>query len=949
MLMKTIKRIFNQKHHFLLLFFMLAAIQYGFSTDLISYSLTSNANSSPLGGTFSYSSSLTNVSTFSSSGANAKGWNNANQYWAISAISTTGYHTIKVSAYMSSNTTGPKNFKLQYKIGAGSWTDFSGNAITLTITSSNFQLTLPAECANKSSVQVRWITSDTKDMNGNNVSSSTGISYIKTIRITGDLPVIPNSQTRDIGFVSITPTTITIDASPGNGDNRIAVINCVDRFVDPTNDQIFTASATYNYSSGDNPQVVYVGTGTRFTVTVPSSNNIYWIRYYEYNYNGSMTRYLTDTIHNSNPRSCALETIVTNDASAIRLTRATLGATISMPTQSAITERGIYWSLNPGVSDSDNKEIEGGTTGGDFTKLVEYLNRGTRIYFKGYVTNESGTILGNEKYFENIPIFTGTGNWNTAARWNVNEVPGANGDPTYGDVTDSPIIDGNCTLSDSIKVTDLTINATRNLTVSTNSKMQVEHVLLNNNGTSGILIKSAQGAATGSLVYASGDNIQASVQMYSKANYNLSNPTGSKYAWQYFGIPVTTLAYSPTFTNSYVRAWDESVRDFYDIWYQKNDGTPLMLNDGSNLNPEVAYELCQSSPKTYIFTGTLNHTDYSKDITYTAGAYYIGQNMLSNPYTAGMDIQSLSFTNAENSVYLYNTGTFNNWVANNGESTPGSGPGTYTVSTPGTAGHNGIQREIPPMQGFLVKSLSGGGNLSFQYSNLIKNTAVQRVKTSNTMVSTRIDVIGTNYNDRMWIFANENATDGFDNGYDGRKFLGFEGVSQLYGIGNDDIYQINVVKDLNNALIGFQPGTETTFKLKFNNENIESKYTNLYLVDMVANTITDITTSGSEYNFVSASTDPVNRFKIITSATDVKTIKDSESFNFYQTDENLIVINKDLTKGEAKIYNTMGKLMFSKEISADSQNIIHLSLSKGAYIVKCSNATQEVSKCIIIK
>ena len=100
------------------------------------------------------------------------------------------------------------------------------------------------------------------------------------------------------------------------------------------------------------------------------------------------------------------------------------------------------------------------TQGGVFTlDIPDGVDRRSTVYYKGYVTNESGTILTSEASFNNTPIFTGTGTWETPARWNVQEVPGANGDATYGSVDDSPIIRGNCTLGTSNSVTDLTIES----------------------------------------------------------------------------------------------------------------------------------------------------------------------------------------------------------------------------------------------------------------------------------------------------------------------------------------------------------------------------------------------------------------------------------------------------------------------------------------------------------
>jgi len=63
----------------------------------------------------------------------------------------------------------------------------------------------------------------------------------------------------------------------------------------------------------------------------------------------------------------------------------------------------------------------------------------------------------------------------------------------------------------------------------------------------------------------------------------------------------------------------------------------------------------------------------------------------------------------------------------------------------------------------------------------------------------------------MWIFTFPSCTRNFDNGFDGKKMLGFSQVSQLYSIENDGIYQINAVNNMNESYLGFQPGEDTQF------------------------------------------------------------------------------------------------------------------------------------------
>ena len=965
------KKIFKKMRTLLLMAIVLLMGQNLWAVEIVAFSLAANSTSTgglaANSGTTMTISGITHSSYSGTNGQTCYGWNaSGSDRWQTTSFSTAGYIQLTVQGQMKATSTGPRDFIGQYSLNGTSWTDipnhlyFSDDEPLINLVTSptayalkSFKFRLPTACDNKATVYVRWVQNGTVNPDGGAIgTNSSATASLKGVSVQGEAFAAPTSQASIISIVSITPKTITVGCTRGSGNRRIIVMNTSNSFTNPANNDNPTSNTTY----GSGEQVIYNGAGDQVTVTVPSSTNVYWFRYYDYNIMDALTRFNVTTA-SGNPKECKLESIH-SPTTLFGLTRATLGATIETPTTGTISERGIFWSLLPNVNTGGNQVVESTDQGGVFALSVPGgVDRGTTIYYKGYVTNESGTILTDEASFSNVPVFTGTGAWETAARWNVGEVPGANGDATYGDVADSPIINGTCTLGASNEVTNLTINSGKNLTISPEVKLQVDGTLTNNASTPGLVIKASSiaGTGNGSLVFAdpaSNSSVPATVEMYSRASINLSNPTGSKYKWQYFGIPVTTLALNPIFNSAYVRQWDESVTSYDDIWVQNNLGTSLLLSTGATLTPGNGYELAQSGNKTYSFTGTLVTSDFSKTLSYTPSAYYKGQTVLSNPYVAGMDISQLTFgANTEASVYLYNTGTYNDWLSSNGESIPGSGPGTYTVSTPGSVGVDGVPTHIPSMQGFIVKSTAiGGGSISLDYStiNLISNTDAQKVKSSSTKISTMIDVIGTKFSDRMWIMDDINCTRSFDNGYDGPKSLGFAEVSQLYASEDDGIYQIDAVNDFNNIYLGFQPGTETNFKLVFKHQNTGLKYSKIYLVDLVTNSTTDITQSGTEYQFTAASIDPIKRFKIITTITGLNNTIESSKLDVFNTNNTFIIHNTTNSKGILTIFDTMGKTLQVLDFNSKGLITIPTDLSKGTYIIKAVVDSEKFTKCIIV-
>ncbi|MEI6556691.1 MAG: Ig-like domain-containing protein [Paludibacter sp.] len=564
--------------------------------------------------------------------------------------------------------------------------------------------------------------------------------------------------------------------------------------------------------------------------------------------------------------------------------------------------------------------------------------------------------------FTNSQGVTSAEAWSTSGRWDHDTIPSAALHPAV-----LVYIDGNCEVTNTAVSQNLTINAvhgliTPKLTIDASKQLNVIGLLTNNSGAPAILVKASTTLPNGTLTWGSG-NPFGSVEMHSKAYINLSNPLGSRYNWQFFGIPVKTFQYQnleddSTCDSELIREWDESVIDYNNVWVQRNDGSSLYVQPTDIMTQNKGYEFTHCSPKIHTFRGELLDTDFNKSLSYSPTAVFAGQNIFGNPYTAGIDISKISFgANTEQSVYLFNTGTYNDWLTTGGQSTPGNGPGQYTVSTPGTAGHNGVQGDIPSMQGFLVKATGPGSTIAISKpTGLMSNSTPQRVKgivnSSSELTSTRIDLIGDHFTDRMWIFSNPTCTRRFDNGWDGKKLLGDTKVSQLYSIENDGNYQINAVSDMNESVIGFQPGVDTNFKLVFNHENATSVYAGIYLVDLFANKTVDISESGSEYSFTASPTDITKRFKIITQSTGLVQPSDKQNskLRLYNTEDGIYIENLSNISATFTLYNVAGKVIQVSSVNENSTKTINTKqLVPGIYIAKSETNSITVTQRFIIK
>ena len=99
--------------------------------------------------------------------------------------------TLVLSSKQNSSNTGPKDFKVQYKISeGGTWTDVTGAAITV---ADNFTtgvlnaISLPSSCDNQTDVYLRWIMTSNTSVNNSTVASG-GTSRIDDILIFARAP-----------------------------------------------------------------------------------------------------------------------------------------------------------------------------------------------------------------------------------------------------------------------------------------------------------------------------------------------------------------------------------------------------------------------------------------------------------------------------------------------------------------------------------------------------------------------------------------------------------------------------------------------------------------------------------------------------------------------------------------------------------------------------------------
>ncbi|HEX8561787.1 MAG TPA: fibronectin type III domain-containing protein, partial [Flavobacterium sp.] len=233
--------------------------QWTFPTsELILTPETASANNS--GATLSTNagtiSSSAGASTESASSAN---WNlgSGTKFWQIT-LNTLGFSHVTVSSLQRSSNTGPRDFKVQYRIGSGTWADVAGGAVT---TGNDWtsgvvtNLELPTAADNQEQVSVRWIMTSNTSV-GNATVGAAGTSRIDNIVVTASAEV---------------PSFVTGYEDVATGNQTSFVVNGLT----PGTQYYYRVRAISENSVSGNSNVIEVTTGSQYPFYVDADGDTF--------------------------------------------------------------------------------------------------------------------------------------------------------------------------------------------------------------------------------------------------------------------------------------------------------------------------------------------------------------------------------------------------------------------------------------------------------------------------------------------------------------------------------------------------------------------------------------------------------------------------------------------------------------------------------------------------
>jgi PKD repeat protein len=136
-------------------------------------------------------------------------WSNGSgaKWWQID-LNTSNYFGLTLSSAQRSSNTGPRDFKVQYRIGPeGTWTDVPGSAVTV---ANNFTsgalnaLPLPSACDDQPQLFLRWIMTSNTRVNGTFPITPGGLSMIDNISVdaSSSSAYVAGYENLDVGNVT---------------------------------------------------------------------------------------------------------------------------------------------------------------------------------------------------------------------------------------------------------------------------------------------------------------------------------------------------------------------------------------------------------------------------------------------------------------------------------------------------------------------------------------------------------------------------------------------------------------------------------------------------------------------------------------------------------------------------------------------------------------------------
>jgi hypothetical protein len=460
--------------------------------------------------------------------------------------------------------------------------------------------------------------------------------------------------------------------------------------------------------------------------------------------------------------------------------------------------------------------------------------------------------------------------------------------------------------------------------------------------TTAPIIGATTGALTNDLTITEPDGINITaggsliVDGTSTGNVTYNTTLGTE-NWYLASSPVVGETYDDTYVTANSLAINGTNNAIGSYATADNTWSYMQTGASGTFTPGAGYSVRRATAAgagTISFTGTINTSDAAASVI-TGGTNSF--NLIGNPFTAYLNSASFLTGNTANLV------SETIWVWN-------QATGNYETKVTVDA------FVLAPTQGFFINAASAT-NLSIAESYQATTGSVFQ-KTEKTEVKLMIND-GTN-NRFAKLYYLDNATTGFDNGYDGKLFSGvaqpFAIYTHLVADSEGKKYQVQSLpnSDFETMVISVgisaDAGKEITFTADALNVPSGLK---MFLEDRQTNTFTRLDEVNANYKVTLTETlNGVGRFYMHTTES-VMSTEDVilNSVRIFKTNASTLKIT-GLPQGKTSfyLYNILGKEMMTTIFTANGNKEISLSkLASGIYLAKIQTEKGAISKKIILE
>ena len=451
-------------------------------------------------------------------------------------------------------------------------------------------------------------------------------------------------------------------------------------------------------------------------------------------------------------------------------------------------------------------------------------------------------------------------------------------------------------------------------------------------GSTNATINNLSVDASSSLTINSGGSLIVNGTSTGNVTHNRNLGTNN---WYLVSSPVSGQVYNDAYvTANGIASGTGSNRGIATYTTASNTWSYLQSAGSGTFNNGQGYSVKRTASGDISFTGTINTADVYVAVSNASNGF----NLIGNPFTSYVNSATFLTDNSANLVsqtlWVWNQGTNN-----------------YEVKVTGDS------FVLAPAQGFFVRS-NNGTNLKIAESYQA-STGGTFQKSARTEVKLLMNDGSTDRFAKMYFL--DNATKGFDNGFDGETFGGIENSVDIFtnlladNQGKKFQVQSLPISEMETMVIpvGIKAaaGKEITFTAEALNLPNDLK---VFLEDRLSNTITRLDEANSSYKVtLNDALNGTGRFYLHTKASGVLSTDDAilESVSIYTPNKSILRI-AGLTQGKAtvKVFNILGKQMMETSFTTtNSQDISLPKLATGMYIVQLETATGKLNKKIVLE